>query len=384
MVQEVRIRLSLVVGIAVAGLAVTSAGLGGGVGPDRDADGVPSGMDNCELPDRPQVSFNPSQLDVYPQGGDGVGDACQSGPIEIRNGSSYVLLEYLPEPGRPPTAPRLGTATGRRCDPHTACMFDDGPEGRFSYWYAEGTDKGAVDDEGGVWAEWTVEFHYRFAGHGDDATRPTCTRDANGDGYNDCFDEYTYAPWYIDNIHDATTPPNAGLEETRTGIGVETLTARDILPADQTPAEGDPPSEYVLSPATPVPMSPAGPLEPGTYPTELWWSGDSYFEHGVVGVTATTDDTAALTGVVVDARAGSDPIPGAAVSMSRRDCDGCAPLTVTTTTDVDGTFAFAGLPAGIYALVVHADGYEDFTVEDDPYDAGQAYVTRIELENAKA
>jgi Carboxypeptidase regulatory-like domain len=379
-----RFRLSLVASIAVAGLVVTSAGFGGGaVGPDRDGDGVPSKVDNCELPDRPQVSFNPSQLDVYPQRGDGVGDACQSGVLVLRNGSSYALLEYLPQPGQPPTAPRLGTATGRRCDPHTACTFDDGPEGRFSYWYAEGTDKGVVD-EGDVWADWTVEFHYRFAGHGDDATAPTCTRDANGDGYNDCFDQYTYQPWYLDGMHDATTPPNAGLEESRTALGVETLTARDSLPCDQTPAEGDPPSEYVLSPATPVPMSPAGPLEPGTYPTELWPSEDRYFEHGVVAVYAGMADTAALTGVVIDAGAGGDPIPGATVSITRRDCDGCAPLTLTTTTDVDGTFAFAGLPPGVYALVVHAEGYEDVTTEDDPYDAQAGYVTRIELENATA
>ena len=377
MVQEVRIRLSLVASIAVAGLAVTSAGLGGGVGPDRDADGVPSSVDNCELPDRPQVSFNPSQLDVYPQGGDGVGDACQSGPIEIRNGSSYALLEYLPQPGQPPTAPRLGTATGRRCDPHTACMFDDGPEGRFSYWYAEGTDKGFVDDDGSVWAEWTVEFHYRFAGHGDDATGPMCTRDANGDGYNDCFDEYTYAPWNIDNMHDATTPPNAGLQETRTGIGVETLTARDVLPCDQTPAEAS-------------------------------------FAVGTSVAGNCRLDGACRTARVGDVSDGALVVRRLLLRARRRGCqcdDGRHRRTDGRGRRCEGRqqpdyrcrrlHEPQGLrrlrpadrhddnrrrrqvrirrhPAGVYALVVHADGYEDFTAEDDPYDAGQAYVTRIE------
>ena len=46
--------------------------------------------------------------------------------------------------------------------------------------------------------------------------------------------------------------------------------------------------------------------------------------------------------------------------------------------------AFASLPAGIYELVVRADGYEDFTVADDAYDAWEAYVTRIELVDATA
>jgi hypothetical protein len=38
--------------------------------PDSDADGVPDASDNCPL------VFNPSQLDTFPVGGNGVGDCC--------------------------------------------------------------------------------------------------------------------------------------------------------------------------------------------------------------------------------------------------------------------------------------------------------------------
>jgi hypothetical protein len=38
--------------------------------PDADADGVPDTTDNCPL------VFNPSQLDTFPVGGNGVGDCC--------------------------------------------------------------------------------------------------------------------------------------------------------------------------------------------------------------------------------------------------------------------------------------------------------------------
>jgi len=38
--------------------------------PDSDADGVPDATDNCPL------VFNPSQLDTFPVGGNGVGDCC--------------------------------------------------------------------------------------------------------------------------------------------------------------------------------------------------------------------------------------------------------------------------------------------------------------------
>jgi hypothetical protein len=38
--------------------------------PDSDADGVPDASDNCPL------VFNPSQLDTFPIGGNGVGDCC--------------------------------------------------------------------------------------------------------------------------------------------------------------------------------------------------------------------------------------------------------------------------------------------------------------------
>jgi len=38
--------------------------------PDQDSDGVPDASDNCPL------VFNPSQLDTFPIGGNGVGDCC--------------------------------------------------------------------------------------------------------------------------------------------------------------------------------------------------------------------------------------------------------------------------------------------------------------------
>jgi hypothetical protein len=38
--------------------------------PDSDGDGVPDSVDNCPL------VFNPSQLDTFPVGGNGVGDCC--------------------------------------------------------------------------------------------------------------------------------------------------------------------------------------------------------------------------------------------------------------------------------------------------------------------
>jgi hypothetical protein len=37
---------------------------------DTDGDGVPDAVDNCPL------VFNPSQLDTFPPGGNGVGDCC--------------------------------------------------------------------------------------------------------------------------------------------------------------------------------------------------------------------------------------------------------------------------------------------------------------------
>jgi hypothetical protein len=370
--------------VLLIALAVLSLGAGRGGGPDADRDGVPSKVDNCELPGRPQVSYNPSQLDAYPVGGDGVGDACQSGVIVLRNRSSHELREYRVAAS---SYRDLGPLTGRTCAARTTCTFVDGTERPRTHWFAVGTDStGSSDgplcpgdakvtrepvDCEEIGAYWEVDFVYTFAGLGDNATGPEC-RDTITYGINTCHNAYSSEFWQPQLRGPETTPPNAGPELLQTRRGVETLTATDIPEADQSPVFGPP--EVQEPRLAPIPMSPLGPVRPGTYATSVL-PPELSLHRDLVVVRSTAPGTTALTGVVLD---DDGAVEGALVSMRAAACFGCAPVTVSTRT-VDGAFAFIHLPPAAYTLDVRAAGHRPYTIANDPYRPDETYVTAVEL-----
>ena len=353
---------------------------------DSDEDGFLWEDDNCDL------AYNPSQLDDFPEEGDGVGDACQSTVIVVRNQSSHELVEYETAPD---SFRNLGDPTGRTCAIDADCTFDDGPDGGYTYWHAAGTDASPSSDAGECWdseqsmnvdcdppgAEWTVEFHHSFAAHGDNATAWWCN-EVTLSGRNICYDQFTEYPWQPEHIGAETTPPNSGLENTRSNQGLETLTATDIPAADPTMAT-DPPAIAPDPPAAPGPQSPSGPVLEGSYSTSEW-STEAMNTDGTLNVTTSTaPGTTALTGIVQgDPEDGA--IVGATVAMTYYSCLSCNGQTTTTSTDSDGAFAFIDLAtssdAGAsYTLNVQADQYGEYTIVNDAYAADETYQLTVAL-----
>ena len=92
------------------------------------------------------------------------------------------------------------------------------------------------------------------------------------------------------------------------------------------------------TPASPVPVSPSGPLAPGSYSTELWTSDEVGNENGLNVVSTTAPGTYSLTGVVKDETT-QFPIAGATVNVTS------GATSITTTTDANGAWAIANVPA---------------------------------------
>jgi hypothetical protein len=74
-----------------------------------------------------------------------------------------------------------------------------------------------------------------------------------------------------------------------------------------------------------------------------------------------TANAAQAIGTVTDSVT-SDPIPGATVEVNFPDS--CEPPAPSTTTDANGNFSFASLPAGTYYFTFSFPGYNSQTVED--------------------
>lgn len=142
--------------------------------------------------------------------------------------------------------------------------------------------------------------------------------------------------------------------------------------SDQTAATGD---ETTSSPTSPVPMSPSGPAESGTYTTELWSADETATTDGVNVISSEASGTFALTGTVVDSSSNAG-VTSATVTAA---CSACSPSSVSTTTDSQGTYAFIDLPPGIYSLTVAASGYGSYELENNEFDADQEYVQTAAL-----
>ena len=85
---------------------------------DLDGDGVPNAQDNC-----PSVP-NPDQKDAFPSpGGDGVGDACEVGKLQIVNNGSYSVHAYDFDActHRAASCNPLDVAS---CPPGGSCIYD--------------------------------------------------------------------------------------------------------------------------------------------------------------------------------------------------------------------------------------------------------------------
>lgn len=152
-------------------------------------------------------------------------------------------------------------------------------------------------------------------------------------------------------------------------IGAMTLTLANpeddagVAGADQSPATGD---DTQPSPAAPQPVSPTGPVPPGSYTTEVWSSEDTGTVDGLRVVSSTAPATSALTGVVIDGTT-SDPVPGATVTLTRGS------EVTSTTTDGSGAYAFINMPPGSYDIDVSKVGYGLFTLANAAFDADEKY-----------
>jgi hypothetical protein len=101
----------------------------------------------------------------------------------------------------------------------------------------------------------------------------------------------------------------------------------------------------------------------------------------VNAISSTASGTSAITGVVVDDQSGS-PIVGAAVILS----ESAGSVTSVATSDSNGLFAFANIPADdaglAYGLTVTAAGHGQYSDTNDAYVANQTYTTTIEMDAA--
>jgi hypothetical protein len=141
--------------------------------------------------------------------------------------------------------------------------------------------------------------------------------------------------------------------------------------------------------AAPRPRSPSGQAPAGSYTTETWDPEEVNADKGLDVVTSTAPSTWALTGIVMRETDGT-PISGATVTfyrdlnpliMARPDDD--PPLTVTVTTDADGSFAFVNLPvSGVRyweSLTVAATGFGNYELQRMKNTSGHTYQKTVEL-----
>ena len=110
--------------------------------------------------------------------------------------------------------------------------------------------------------------------------------------------------------------------------------------------------------ARPVPMSPSGFVY--AFTSEAWDTSITDTETGLWVVTASAPETAALTGIVESSNgpvARRGPIAGLRLHLRSAD-PRMPPLTLTTTTDRWGAFAFTDVPAAAdgscYLITAHA------------------------------
>lgn len=148
-----------------------------------------------------------------------------------------------------------------------------------------------------------------------------------------------------------------------------------IPDTDQSPDTGD---DTPFNPAAPQPMSPSGPVPPGSYSTDLWPADATGTTDGLYVVSSTASGTTAVTGAVDNSSTGA-AVPNVSVTLAC--ASGCG-ASVTTTTDSQGSFAFINMPAGIYGLTADAAGYGTYSVTNDPYAPDTPYETTLSLASA--
>jgi hypothetical protein len=138
------------------------------------------------------------------------------------------------------------------------------------------------------------------------------------------------------------------------------------LESDQAAATAD--ESAAAAAATPQATSPAGAVDPSTYTSEVWSGAEAGADSPLRVITSTAPGTFAMTGLAVDAGS-SDPVAGAAVTLTSGG------TTLSTTTDADGAYAFANVPAaaGAYDLTMAAPGYGGYTQTNNAVTADQTY-----------
>jgi len=142
------------------------------------------------------------------------------------------------------------------------------------------------------------------------------------------------------------------------------------LEADQTAAVAD---DSTFTPAAPQPMTPSGPAPPGSYSTETWDPDATDTTDGLNVVSSTAPGTTALTGFIEDDN-NSSPVSGATVMLSYTPCQGCTPISTSTTSDGAGSYAFLNMPAPFtYTLTIAAMTFGSYTVTNDSYAANETY-----------
>jgi hypothetical protein len=183
-------------------------------------------------------------------------------------------------------------------------------------------------------------------------------------------------------INAEVTIETLNFTETANSNGAQILVAEDEpAPAEEDQADelgDDTPDEA----ATPQPMSPNGPVAPGSYSTALWTASETDSPTGLHAVASTASGTSALSGIVNDDSTG-EAIAGAAVTMTYQPCGTCAPVPTSTTSDARGGFAFINMPSSTYTVAVGKGGYGSYTLLNDVYAANETYQMTVELDSSE-
>lgn len=151
-----------------------------------------------------------------------------------------------------------------------------------------------------------------------------------------------------------------------------TFTAPGTAPSDEDNTVVD---MVTTDPATPAPMTPSGPAAAGTFTRTLWEAEETNTMNGVQVVTSNAATDTALTGTVIDS-AQSTPVAAATVTMTTGS------TTATTSTDSQGSFAFAGMPPGTYTMTITAPSLGTYTMTNSQLVANESYYRQAELTTA--
>lgn len=190
----------------------------------------------------------------------------------------------------------------------------------------------------------------------------------------------TYVPTELDVgfglLVEVTATNSAGAATALSDVTTPVIDAEAGTADSDVSAETGDDNSYAY--ADPQPVSPVGPVAPGSYTRDLWPGEATATPDGLYVVSSTASGTTALTGVVHDDETG-DAISNATVTLScQSGCSGA----VNTLSDAMGSFSFINMPAGTYNLAVAGSGYGSYEVRNDAFAGDTPYMTTVGLNDS--